>query len=118
MSETTPAKAVASLVLLVGGLSVIYGYLIFDAVKPVPVVTKVVKTASAGVYDITAYVKNEGNSGTVVVKAKLVAENGEVRDEITKDIYIGSGQTVKVHFTLQGDFKKKYAVEVAATAKK
>ncbi|MCK8518854.1 DUF7490 domain-containing protein [Methanoculleus sp. 7T] len=67
------------------------------------------------VYTIDAQIKNDGADGDVTVTAELIdAEKGFVRDKASRKVFIPSGETRKVSFTLDGEVSRDYQYRIEA----
>jgi|BioPla2DNA2_1021312.scaffolds.fasta_scaffold116216_1 hypothetical protein len=67
------------------------------------------------VYKVNAQIRNDGSDGDVTVIAQLFdAEKGFTRDQASQRVFISSGETRQVSFTLDGEFGRDYQYRVDA----
>jgi len=66
------------------------------------------------IYKVTAMVRNDGDSGTITLKAEIIAdETGQVRDSTTETIHLNSGEQLNVQFDiLDGESGESYTYSV------
>lgn len=69
------------------------------------------------VYDVTALIRNEGESGNVTVTAELIAtDTGVVRDQASDTFYMESGASKNIKLTLDGESGYDYSYTISAKA--